>query len=218
MATPAASAIVFGDIWGVNGAYTKQCIELGCQRVLLIDSYETPAWLRTRLEHPQLDFYKGDFSNAAFMSSIRERFEIGVAFDVLLHQPALLHTLHLMLQLVTDRLCIALPVLAELETPNALVYLPGNPDPNLYPLSERSPGVLMFDPLEVNSDHWIWGITRSLLRSVLTGEGFTIVSERDGPTLPNPQWAWWGCVAERTLDNPQLWANTIPPQVLADER
>ena len=94
------------------------------------------------------------------MSSIRERFEIGVAFDVLLHQPALLHTLHLMLQLVTDRLCIALPVLAELETHNALVYLPGNPDPNLYPLSERSPGVLMFDPLEVNSDYWIWGITR----------------------------------------------------------
>jgi hypothetical protein len=217
-ATPASSAIVFGDMYGVEGAYTRRCLELGCERVVLIDTLETPGWQRTRLAHPQLDFYKGDFGSAAFMGAISEHFELGVAFDVLLHQAPLLHALHLMLSLIDGRVCIAQPMLEEQAVPNALVYLPGNTDTELDPLRERSPDfeVRVFDPLAVNQSHWIWGMTRSFVHSVLAGEGFVVVSEAEGPELPNPRWAWWGCVAERRYSNPAHWSLMQPtPGLLA---
>ena len=32
---PARSAVVFGDVWRVDGGYTVACAERGCERVLL---------------------------------------------------------------------------------------------------------------------------------------------------------------------------------------
>ena len=49
---PATGAVVFGDIWGVDGGYSVECAERGCDRVLLSDSLETPAWQEERLRHP----------------------------------------------------------------------------------------------------------------------------------------------------------------------
>src|ERR1700712_161981 len=112
-AMPAASAIVFGDMYMIDGGYTLKCAELGCQDVMLIDLFETPAWQRSRIENPRIEFYKGDFANAGFMRSFDQRYEIGVAFEVLLHQAPLLHTLHLMLEKVTDKFCIVQPMLKE---------------------------------------------------------------------------------------------------------
>jgi hypothetical protein len=209
-AFPAESAVVFGDIWRVDGGYAKRCAELGCPRVLLIDSLETEAWTRARASYPQLDFYKGDFSNASFMASISESFEVGVAFDILLHQAPLLHALHLMLERVSSRFCFAQPMLAEQETPNALIYLPGNSAEDLYPLDEPSADIKVFDQQAVNASHWIWGMTRSLLRSVLAGEGFEISEEREGPRLPNPKWSWWGCIGVRRQTNEQHWSRVRP--------
>src|SRR3990170_6907124 len=88
-AMPAESAVVFGDIYKVHGLYTKTCLDLGCKRVLLIDSLETPEWQKLRLEHRKIDFYKGDFSNPFFMRSIAQTFDVGLAYDVLLHQAPL---------------------------------------------------------------------------------------------------------------------------------
>lgn len=213
-ATPGDSAAVFGDMYVVEGAYTMRCLELGFRRVVLIDVLETPGWQRLRLEHPALDFYKGDFSNALFMASIRERFDITVCFDVLLHQPPLLHTIHLVLEKTRRRLCVVQPMLKERDTPNTLVYLPGNTEAGLYPLTERSPEYKVFDPLAVNPDNWIWGMTPSLLRNVLVGEGFSVTAEKVGPDLPNPQWFWYGCIAERVEQNPQSWAERPLPRGL----
>ena len=56
-AMPAESAVVFGDIYKVYGLYAKTCLDLGCKRVLLLDSLETPEWLKLRLEHAKIDFY-----------------------------------------------------------------------------------------------------------------------------------------------------------------
>lgn len=210
-AMPAESAAVFGDMYGVEGAYTVRCAELGCPRVVLVDSLETPAWLQARLEHPLLDFYKGDFSDPLFMKSIRERFDVTVAYDVLLHQPPLLATIHMILELTRERICVCQPVLKERESPNTLIYLPGNSDRGLYPLAEPSAEYKAFDPLAVNQSNWIWGITPSLLRSVLAGEGFEITVERDGDDLPNPAWMSWGCIAQRVRpSNPQHWSQTRP--------
>jgi hypothetical protein len=33
-ALPAESAVVFGDVWRVDGGYTVACADRGCQRVL----------------------------------------------------------------------------------------------------------------------------------------------------------------------------------------
>ena len=76
-AMPAESAIVFGDMWKVDGFYTKKTLELGCKRAVLVDSLETAKWLKTRLQYPQIDFFKGDFSNPLFMKSILEKFDLG---------------------------------------------------------------------------------------------------------------------------------------------
>jgi hypothetical protein len=210
-AMPADSAIVFGDMYIVDGGYTAKCLEFGCERAVLVDSLETPAWLERRLSDPRLDFYKGDFSDPLFMHSIRERYAISVVFDVLLHQPPLLSTLHLMLEKTKGAVAIVQPVLEEQDVPNVLVYLPGQPpDSGLYPLSKPSREYRAFDVHQVNQSHWIWGMTPSLIRSVLLGEGFEVVHEASGGELENPRWMWWGAVARRVGENAQHWSRTRP--------
>lgn len=210
-AMPAKSAVVFGDMYIVEGGYTEACLEYGCERALLVDTLETPGWLETRARNPQLDFYKGDFSDPLFMASIRERFSIGVAFDILLHQAPLVSTLHIMLETIDDALVIAQPVLKERADANSLVYLPGQPaDCGLYPLAQESGEYRAFDPLQVNHSHWLWGITPSAFRSLLAGEGFDVVHEVDGADLENPQWKWWGCVARRARENTSHWSRLRP--------
>jgi hypothetical protein len=213
-AMPAESAVVFGDMYIVEGGYTAKCVDYGCESALLIDTFETPGWLKTRLLYPQIDFYKADFSDPLFMASVREKFSIGVVFDILLHQAPLLATIHLMLERVTDAFVIAQPVLKERAEPNSLVYLPGQPDTKLYPLEAQSDQFRAFDVLNVNHTHWLWGITPSAFRSILAGEGFEIEHETVGWDFPNPEWNWWGCIARRTRENPAHWSRTQWPHGL----
>ena len=202
---PATGAVVFGDIWGVDGGYSVECAERGCDRVLLIDSLETPAWQEERLRHPQIDFLKGDFSNPLFMRSFQERLAVGVAFDILLHQPAMLGTLTLLLAKVEEKFCVVQPMLEEQQASGSLVYLPGNPAvEDLYPMQTQAPTseVRVFDAQEVNHSHWIWGMTPSFLSSAMSGEGFSLTAEEVLGPLPNPRWQWWGAVYERTGPRP----------------
>lgn len=211
-AMPSDSAIVFGDMYIVEGFYTTKCLDYGCERVVLVDSLETPGWLRTRLTDKRIEFLKGDFSDPFFMHTIRDRSHgVSVVFDILLHQAPLLSTLHMMLEKTERTITIVQPVLIERDTRNALVYLPGQPaDSGLYPLAQRSDQYRVFDIYEVNQANWIWGMTPSLIRSVLAGEGFEIVHEGDAGELENPQWTWWGCVARRSTDNPRHWSRQSP--------
>jgi hypothetical protein len=200
---PAESAVVFGDVWRVDGGYTVACVERGCERALLVDALETPAWQQERLSHPQIDFMKGDFSNPLFMASFSSRHDIGVAFDILLHQPAMLGTLNLLLSKVGRRFCVVQPMLEEQAQPGSLVYLPGNPAAaELYPLEAPSAEVRVFDPLEVNHANWIWGMTPSFLTAAMQGEGFELVDQESLSALPNPRWLWWGAVFERVSETP----------------
>jgi hypothetical protein len=210
-AMPAESAIVFGDIYRVDGAYTKKCLDHGCRQVLLVDTLETARWQETRIQFPTLEFYKGDFSNPFFMRSFVRTFDVGVVYDILLHQAAIVHTLHLMLEKVGRRLCIVQPMLREQSIPNSLIYLPGNPNRELYPKRENSDQFLQFDVHQVNHSHWLWGITVSFLTSVLKGEGFELVhqSECQDHSLTE-QWILWGGVAERTEPNPAHWSVVQP--------
>ncbi len=199
--TPAPGAIVFGDIWGVDGGYTLECADRGCERVLLVDSLETPAWQRERLLRPAVDFRKGDFSDPRFMASVEGGFEVGVAFDILLHQPGLLGTLTLLLEKVTGRFCVVQPMLEEQSHRGSLVYLPGNPaGADLYPLEAPLDDVKVFDVDAVNHSHWIWAMTPSFLTAAMRGEGFDLVEEAVLGPLPNPRWQWWGGIYERRTE------------------
>ncbi len=208
---PAESSIVFGDIWKVDGFYTQKTVELGCKRAALIDSLETEKWLGIRLRYPQIDFFKGDFSDTLFMKSVRTRFDIGVAFDILLHQPPLLNTLHLMLEKVNKRFCVVQPMLREQKYSNSLISLPGNSD-ELYPLGTRHPEYQMFDISQVNQSHWIWGMTPTFLHAVLKGEGFDLAHDEELSPLANANWFWCGYIYEKKRENPTHWsASQVTP-------
>jgi hypothetical protein len=202
-ALPAESAIVFGDIFRIDGGYTIELSERGVPRVMLLDSLETPGWQQARIEHPAIDFRKGDFSDPLFMSSVRESFEVGVLFDIMLHQPGLLGTLTTMLGMVEKRLCIVQPMLEEQARPGSLVYLPGNPEEDeLYPQAERVDDHSVFAVEKVNHANWIWGLTPSFFTAAMRGEGFEPVAEETFAALPNPRWNWWGAVYERVTPRP----------------
>ena len=207
-AFPAKDAIVFGDMYIVEGGYTQKCIEYGCEKVLLIDTLETYRWLDLRKKHPNINFYKGDFSNSLFMKSIQEKYDIAVVFDILLHQAPLLNTIHLMLEKVSNKMCIVQPMLQEQDFPNTLIYLPGNTaKDDLYPLKSSSDQYKMFNAMKVNHSNWIWGMTPSFLISVLKGEGFEVLYQKVFDFLPNKMWFWWGCVIERKYENPDHWSH-----------
>jgi hypothetical protein len=208
---PAENALVVGDMYVVEGGYTKALLEMGCKRSALVDTIETPNWLNDRLEDHRIDFYKGDFASWPFMTAIHERFDLTVAFDVMLHQAPVVHTFNLILAKTAKRFAFVQPVLKELDVPNSLVFLPGNTDPSLHPIAAESPEYNVFDAREVNQSNWMWGMTPSFVRSVLAGEGFKIIEEDEAGDLPNPRWYWWGCVAEREREiDGRHWSKMSP--------
>lgn len=213
-AMPAKSAMVFGDVWGVYGAYSQRCLDLGCEDVYLVDSLRTPEFEQRLREQPHLHYIFGDFSNPQLMLGLDQAAEIGVAYDVLLHQGPLTAAIHLMLDRCERAICISQPTLREQDLPNTVVYLPGNTGrAELSPAYSHLEGggtsaIHAFDPLQVNHSHWLWGMTRSFLENVLIGEGFEIVAEQRGPDLANPNWYLWGCVAERKRANPGHWSSS----------
>jgi hypothetical protein len=214
-AFPARDAIVFGDMYGVEGAYTERCLSYGAKRVVLIDAFETPGWLETRKADPRIDFYKGDFSDPFFMQSIRQSFSVGIAYDILLHQATALSTLHLILEKVRDTFCFAQPMIKEQKFENTLIYLPGSKDIKyLHPNPKLKDIFYAFDPYRVNVSAWIWAMTPSFIISALKGEGFEVTyQESIERVLPNKNWIWWGCIAERRSENPQHWSKVNYRQV-----
>ena len=48
----ADSAIVFGDIYKVDGWYSRKCFDSECNHVLLIDTVETVSWQKYRIQSP----------------------------------------------------------------------------------------------------------------------------------------------------------------------
>jgi hypothetical protein len=216
-ALPANSAIVFGDMYLVDGGYCKKCLDYGLSEVLLVDTLETVNWQKLRIENPSLDFYKGDFSNPHFMRSFDRQFDIGVVYDILLHQAPLLQTLHLMLEKIRHRICIVQPMLREQALSNSLVYLPGNANRDLYPVKTPDKEFQVFDIDQVNHSHWLWGMTVSFLTSALWGHGFEIMHQEEfADHALTDQWILWGCVAERKRANPLHWGAVRPVAGLMD--
>ena len=191
------SAVLFGDMWRIDGGYTVECAK-HCDRVLLIDTLETAAWQQERIAEPKIDFRKGDFSDPLFMESVRESFSLGVAFDILLHQPTMLGTLALMAR--NDRRpFLRRPADAERAGAPRDPHLPAGEPRGGGALSARGrslrPQGLRRRPGQPS--HWIWAMTPSFLTTAMIAEGFDLVYEETLAPLPNPNWSWWGAVYER---------------------
>jgi hypothetical protein len=43
---------VFGDIYKVDGWYSRKCFDSECNHVLLIDTVETVSWQKYRIQSP----------------------------------------------------------------------------------------------------------------------------------------------------------------------
>ncbi len=57
-------------------------------------------------------------------------------------------------------------------------------------------------------------MTPSFVISVLKGEGFEVTyQDFVEEVLPNKNWIWWVCVAERRLENHQYWSKVDYRQV-----
>lgn len=213
---PAEHAIVFGDVWGVHGAYSQHLVDLGCDPVWVVDTAETPEFKRRREQHPALHFEQGDFSDPFYMKGLRPVPEVGIAFDILLHQGPVVNATHLILHHSQRAICIAQPMLKEQALPNALIYLPGNTEARSLRPSygglrpEETDDVRAFDVEHVNQESWLWGMTRSLMENLLLGEGFEITHEEKRRELENPNWYLWGCIAERRRANPRHWSSSHP--------
>lgn len=203
-------------MYKVEGGYTEYCATNGANTATLIDTLETVEWQRTRILRRNLEFYKGDFADPFFMSSVPPMFSAGVAFDILLHQPPLLTALNLMLSKISDTFAIVQPMLVEQEHPNTLVYLPGN-EGYLYPMGENHVDFHAFSLDEVNQTQWIWGMTPSFMKAALASEGFEVTFEQTLAPFPNPRWIWWGCVAKRTHQvDGRHWSHMQPHPLLHD--
>ena len=194
---PCEHVVVYGDMYMVEGGYTEYCAKNGATCATLVDTLETFGWQQARLRQRNVDFYKGNFADAGFMAALGGPFDTGVAFDVLLHQPAIVNTLHLMLAPVEKDFVIVQPTLDELDVPNSLVFLPGNSDLGLYPLDAQHAEYNAFSTEAVNQTEWIWAMTPSFIHSLLLTEGFRIVHEEVLGPFPNPRWSWRGFHAQR---------------------
>ena len=201
---PVRSAIDFGGMWEVDGYYSKQCLaRFGIKKVTMIDAEESENWRANPALREGLDFRKGDFSDERFMESIGQSYDLAIAYDVLLHQINLRHTLSLMLSRTKRFFLISNPVIPDTIMPyrNSLILLSGSRSPKLIPFHEQWTKEIDYwcnfrDPSNVERNHWLWGMSPSFLESLMAGLGWQLVHKEvwKDPFLQNRRWRMGGFV------------------------
>jgi hypothetical protein len=204
---PVESVIDFGGMWEVDGYYSKQCLtRFGAKRATMIDAEESDNWKKDSALREGLDFRRGDFSDDQFMESIADTFDVALAFDVLLHQIDLRHTLSLMLSKTGRFFLVSNPVIPDSILPyrNSLVLLSGSHEPGLIPFREQWTKDMDYwhnftDASNVRRNHWLWGVSPSFIESLMAGLGWRLVHREiwKDRFLQNPKWRMGGFVFTR---------------------
>lgn len=177
---PAKSVIDFGGMWEVNGLYSRICLDrFKIPKVTMIDDFLSENWKNDLKLRRGIDFRKGDFSDEKFMATIKDKYDIGLAYDVILHQIDLRHTISMMLDKVSKFFLVSLPLLPEkmVSFRNSLILLSGSQEKKLIPFDENWTRKMHYwknfsDARIVCYNHWLWGMTPSLLESLLLGLGW----------------------------------------------
>jgi len=180
---PVESVVDFGGVWEVDGLYSRVCRErFKIARVTMVDKYASENWVRNPRLRKGVDFRKGDFSDEGFMSTLEEPYDLALAYDVLLHQIDLIHTLTLMLSKTRKFFLISQPILPEKTMPfrNCLVLLSGSKAYSLIPFKEKwaeeTDYWANFSNATIrDTSHWLWGMTPSFIESIMKGYGWEIV-------------------------------------------
>lgn len=204
---PVRSVIDFGGMWEVDGYYSKQFLtRFGIRKVTMVDAEESENWRADPALREGLDFRKGDFSDERFMESIAPSYDLATAYDVLLHQIDLRHTLSLMLSKTKRFFLISNPVIPDAIMPyrNSLILLSGSLSPKLIPFHEQWTKQMDYwrnfaDSSNVERNHWLWGMSPSFIESLMAGLGWQVVHMeiwRDS-FLQNQRWRMGGFVFTR---------------------
>lgn len=179
---PVSSVIDFGGMWGVDGLYSSICVEeFNIPRVTMIDKFESENWIQNPRLRANIDFRIGDFSDEVFMSSLKESYDLALAYDVLPHQRDPIHTLSLMLSKTKKFFLISQAILPEEIIPhNSLILLSGSRAKKLIPFHEKWTKEINYwanfsDATIMDSDHWLWGMTPSFIESLMAGLGWRII-------------------------------------------
>jgi len=204
---PFKNVIDFGGMWEVDGYYSKQCLDrFGASQATMVDAEESENWRRDPSLRKGVDFRRGDFADERFMASLSFRYDLGIAFDVLLHQIDLRHTLSLMLSKVRRSFVITNPVIPDklMSYRNGLILLSGSKENRLIPFHEEWTEEAHYwsnfrDPSMVHWNHWLWGMSPSFIQSLMAGLGWELVHREIWRSwLPkNTQWKWGGFVFRR---------------------
>jgi hypothetical protein len=199
---PVESAIDFGGMWEVDGYYSRQCLKrFGIKKVTMVDAEESENWKDDPTLREGLDFRKGDFSDERFMKSIAGSFDLALAYDVLLHQIDLRHTLSLMLSKTKRFFLISNPVIPDSVMPwrNSLVLLSGSRLSGLIPFREQWTKDMNYwrnfvDASNVDRHHFHWGMSPSFIESLMAGLGWTLIHKEiwKDRFLQNPRWRMGG--------------------------
>jgi len=180
---PVESVIDFGGMWEVDGLYSRLCKdELEIPRVTMVDRIESENWQGNPRLRTGIDFRKGDFSDDKFMATIAEPYDLALAYDILPHQIELRHTVSLMLSKTKKFFLISQPVLPDEIMPfrNCLVLLSGSQSQSLVPFHEKwtietNYWANFSDATITDADHWLWGMTPTLIESLMTGFGWKMI-------------------------------------------
>lgn len=170
-------------MWKVDGLYSKKCLEeLRIPRVTMVDTHESENWNSNPSLRAGIDFRKGDFSDERFMATISNSYDIALAYDVLLHQIDLRHTLALMVSKATKWVLISQPILPDELMPyrNCLILLPGSRAYKLIPFrgdaTEQTDYWKGFSDATITcTGHWLWGMTPSSVESLMAGLGWVAI-------------------------------------------
>ena len=76
-----------GGMWGVDGAYAIHAADHGAASVVLVDGYQTPAFISARARRPNLAFLNANFALPSTAVSLAP-LDTVMLYDVLLHQVA----------------------------------------------------------------------------------------------------------------------------------
>jgi len=180
---PVDSVIDFGGMWEVDGLYARICSKkFRVPRVTLVDKMESQNWRINPNLRAGVNFLKGDFSKDRFMATIKEPYDLALAYDVLPHQIDLRHTLALMLSKTKKFFLISQPILPDKLMPfrNCLVLLAGSKSRSLIPFHEKWTKEVNYwanfsDATIIDTGHWLWGMTPSFVESLMEGFGWKMI-------------------------------------------
>jgi hypothetical protein len=181
-----------GGMWGVNGGYSVYCSDHGADRVVLVDFYATPEFLKEQSKRKNLRYIERNFAVKEIADEVNG-VDCVMLFDVLLHQVKpdwnevlKYYAAHTRCLLIYNQQFTGTQTVRLLEQGKEwyLRHVPHKGQAELYSelferANEPDPGYSDGRTYRDTPDVWQWGITDHDLKRLMSELGFHVVYERD---------------------------------------